>query len=492
VGLITVRGADLLRQADVVVFDALANPDLLDLAPSDAKLIDAGKRAGEHKLTQDQTNALLAEHAAAGKRVVRLKGGDPYVFGRGSEEAMYLHERGIEVEVVPGITAAIAGPAAMGVPVTHRHVSATCTFITGHEDPLKGDTQVDYPALAALVQRGGTLCLYMAVGRLQAVVDTLVEHGCDLDTPAAIVQWGTLPRQRSLRSTLTALPGAIAREGISSPAIITIGPVAALDEPALNWFEQRPLFGQTIVITRTRSQASALRHRLAELGAEVIEAPTIRIEPPADVAPLEQAVASINTFDWLVLTSTNAVEAFASAMSRARRDSRSLGDVRIAAVGAATRQALHDHLRLVPDVTPETATAAALGKTLLGEHDMAGRRVLLPQGDLASSELANLLTEGGADVTTVEAYRNVPVDALPDELIERLADGRIDWLSFTSSSTVRNFVALLGDRVSLAGVKVASIGPMTSQAATDAGLTVTVEAAPHDIDGLVAVLVAAV
>ncbi len=489
-GLITVRGAQLLRTADVVVFDALANRDLLDLAPPHARRIDAGKRAGRHKLSQDQINATLAEHAAAGRRVVRLKGGDPYVFGRGSEEAMYLHARGIGVEVVPGITAAIAGPAAMGVPVTHRHVAATCTFITGHEDPTKPDTQVDYPALAALAQRGGTLCFYMAVGRLGRVVQTLIDHGCDAATPAAVVQWGTLATQRSLRSTLADLPAAVERAGLGAPAIVVVGPVAGLDEAALNWFEHRPLFGRTIAITRTRRQSSTLRAALESLGARVIEAPTIDIAPPADIAPLDRALAEIDRYDWLVLSSANGVAALAASLDRSGADARRLAPVRIAVVGDATAAALRDRLGITADLAPRRAIAEALADALVADG-VAGRRVLLWQGQLARPLLRDRLTRAGAEVTAIEAYRTLRVDALPDELLEALRDGMVDCLAFTSSSTVRHFVELLPDRALADRPALASIGPITSTAARDAGLTVDIQADEHDVPGLVAALIEA-
>lgn len=489
-GLISVRGAQLLATAEVVVFDALANPALLDLAPAEALRIDAGKRAGLHKLTQDQTNALLAEHGLAGKRVVRLKGGDPYVFGRGSEEAMYLHERGVRVQVVPGITSAIAATGAMGVPVTHRNIATSCTFITGHEDPSKPDSQVDYQALAGLVKSGGTLCFYMAVGRLPAVVQTLMGFGCEADTPAAVAQWGTLPRQNSLRTTLSELPSAIEAAGIGAPSIVLVGRVAALNEEALNWFENRPLFGQSIVVTRTRQQASQLKIDLELRGAEVFEAPTIAIAPAADQAALDAAVHSLSAGDWLIFTSRNGVDSAAQALARVGGDARRLAGVKIAAVGQATAEALVGQLCIKADLVPDRAMGEAVGEQLIKEVSVSGRRFVLWQAEIARPVLGQMLSEAGGKVEVVEAYQTRPVEALPEALLEALSEGRVGWLTFTSGSTARNFFAMLPDASLAAGAKIASIGPMTSQAIVKAGRQVDVEATEHNIAGLVAAICA--
>lgn len=487
-GLISVRGAQLLSRAEVVVYDALANRALLDLAPAGAKLIDAGKRAGVHKLSQEQTNALLAEHALAGLCVVRLKGGDPYVFGRGSEEAMYLHERGVRVEVVPGITAAIAGPAAMGIPVTHRQVATTCTLITGHEDPTKPQSQVDYRALAALAQQGGTLCFYMAIGRLAGVVSALVEQGCDSQMPAAIVQWGTLAQQRSVRATLGELPMAMERAGLGAPAIVVIGQVAGLDEASLNWFEHRPLFGQSIVITRTRQQASELRVKLEELGAHVIETPTIAIEPAASLAELDRAANEVTYGDWLIFTSVNGVESFAAALVRIGADARRLAGVKVAVIGRATAEALEQRLCIRPDLVPDGATGEALAQGIIDGDEIDGRVVHLWQAEIARPVLAQRLSDAGGIVSVVQAYRTVRTPGLSDEVLEALGERRVNWLTFTSGSTARNFFDLLPDAAMVEGVKIASIGPVTSQVLRELGWRVDVEAEDHDIPGLVAAI----
>jgi uroporphyrinogen III methyltransferase/synthase len=484
-GLITVRGMDLIRRADVIVFDALANRRLLDAAPPDCELIDAGKRARQHKLTQDQTNALLADRALAGRCVVRLKGGDPYVFGRGSEEAIYLHQRGVPVEVVPGITAAIAGPACAGIPVTHRNFATTCTFVTGHESPDKDRTQVDYQSLAGLIQRGGTVCCYMGMGRLPLIVEQLVGFGCSADTPAAVVQWGTLPKQRSARATLAKIVEAVEQHGLGAPAIIVVGQVAALDDQALCWFEQRALFGQTVLLTRTRQQLSQLSEQLQSLGAEVIEAPTICIEPPDDLEKVDQAIRSLGDYDWLVLTSPNGVDALTEALERLALDSRHLAGVRIAVVGDATAERLRDRLGIAADLKPDQAIGEALAERLISQHDIAGKRVCLFRADIARPLLAEKLTQAGATVRDLAAYQTRRVDRLDDEVIDALREGRVDWLTFTSSSTARNLCELVDEVEWLTKPKIASIGPVTSATLRELGLTVAAEAEQFNIDGLV-------
>lgn len=490
-GLITVRGRQRLREADVIVYDALANPELLDEARPDAELIDAGKRAKKHKLTQDETNALLADRARAGKRVVRLKGGDPYVFGRGSEEAIYLRGRGVPVEVVPGITAAIAGPAYAGIPVTHRNVATTCTFVTGHESPDKDQQQVEYEPLAALIQKGGTVCFYMGMGRLERIAERLIKLGCRAETPAAVVQWATMPAQRSVRSTLANVHNDATRAELGAPAIIVVGDVAGLDDQdALRWFEQRPLFGRTVLVTRTRQHASQLSAQLRELGAEVIEAPTIAIEPADDLDRVDQVVQNIGEYDWLVLTSANGAAALAEALRRIGRDSRHLASVKIAAVGEATAEALIDELNVRADLIPDRSTGEALADDLIAEHDVAGKRMLLLRADIARPALAEKLAAAGAPVDDVAAYRTLAVDALPESVLDALRDRRIDWLTFTSSSTARNLIDLLPDRSLIEGVKIASIGPSTSATIEQLGLTVTTEAERADITGLIQAILA--
>ncbi|MEM7625386.1 MAG: uroporphyrinogen-III C-methyltransferase [Planctomycetota bacterium] len=485
-GLITVTGLARLRKADVVVFDALANPVLLAQAPAHAERIDVGKRAKHHKLTQNETNQLLVDLARGGKNVVRLKGGDPYLFGRGAEECAFLARHGIRCEVVPGVTAGLAAPATAGIPVTHRKVASTVTIVTGHEDPTKGETSVDYDGLARLIARGGTACFYMGVGRLQQIADSLTSRGLARSTPAAVVQWGTLPQQRTANGTLDTIKAEVERAGVSSPAIIVVGDVAAIDEPGLDYFTARPLFGRRILVTRTRQQASDLRAGLAELGADVIEAPTLELVPPDSWDEVDQAAGRIGENDWVLLTSANAVHTLADRLATLGQDVRHLGRAQLASVGDATTTALWDRLRLRPDFVPREFSGSSMARQLIAERSMQGRRCLLLRADIARPELPRLLAEAGAEVEEVVAYRTRVPGSLETEALEALREGRLDWVTFTSSSTVRNLVELLGDeRDLLRGLKTASIGPMTSQTMRDLNLPVTIESASAGVAALI-------
>ncbi len=489
-GLITVKGMQRLAEADVVVYDALANPRLLKYLREGKELIYAGKRgageSGGYTLSQDEINERLVELAKQGKKVARLKGGDPYLFGRGAEEAAYLGEHGIDCEVVPGITSGIAAPTYAGIPVTHREHASSVTFVTGHEDPGKDDSAVDYAALAGLIKVGGTACFYMSVGRLPQIVATLIGHGLSAQTPAAAVQWGTLSRQRSVKGTLGAIVGLIEREAIGAPAIIVVGKVAGLESKGMDFFTDRPLFGQRVMVTRTRQQASELTQLLEDQGAEVIEAPTIRLLPAEDSEAVDTAIREIAKHDWLILTSPNAVMVLWTRLQAMGLDSRHLGGVRIAAVGKSTSDVLHAQLAIKPDYVPKRAMGLALGQGLIEQFDLSGASIMLMRADIAGGDLAQLLEGAGAVVHEVAAYRTAIVDALPDEALQALKDKRIDWLTFTSSSTARNLVSLLGDeRGLLEGVKTASIGPVTSRTMREVCLEVTVEAQPSSLAGLV-------
>ena len=481
----------------MLVYDALANPTLLAHAPQSCHFINAGKRAKDHTLTQDQINALLVQHAAAGKFVVRLKGGDPYLFGRGAEEAAYVARHGIPVEVVPGITSGLAAPAAAGIPVTHRAAASTVTLITGHEDPTKPDTSVDYAALAQLAARGGTLCFYMGVGRLATITGQLQQHGLAAATPAAAVQWGTLNRQRHVRATVATLAEAVAAAGVGAPAIIVVGAVAGLDEPGLDDFfspARRPLFGQTVLVTRTRQQASTLRETLEDRGALVLEAPTIELRPVSDAeaAKVDQCITGLAGYDWLVLTSPGGVAALADRLEALRLDARALALVKIAAIGEATDAALRERLGVRADLMPTRSVAESLAGELLAQQGVAGKRFLLLRADIARPALPRLLAEAGAVVDDVPLYHTARPEALPDDVLAALRDGGVDWVTFTSSSTATNLVEMLGaDRPLLDRVRVASIGPMTSQTLRDLGLPPHVEAADAGIAALVEALAAA-
>jgi len=465
-GLLTLRGAEVLRAAEVVVHDRLANPALLDLAPPDALRISVGKAPGNVEMDQDGINAVLVEHGASGKRVVRLKGGDPFVFGRGGEEAEALMAAGVAFEVVPGITSAIAAAAYGGIPVTHRGLSTHVTIVTGHEDPAKGRTDVDWEALA---RAGGTLVILMGASRLADIADRLIAGGRAPETPVAAVRNGTRADQRTVRATLAT----IADAGVRAPSAIVVGAVAALD---LAWFENRPLFGKRIVVTRAREQASELRLQLEALGAEVLELPAIRVEPVDFVLP------ALGGYSWLVFTSANGVRAFFErGLDAAGLDARALGGLRLAAIGPGTAAALEAR-GLRPDLVPDRFVAESL---LEGFPAPAtpGERVLLARAEQARDVLPEGLGERGYVVDVLPVYRTVPAEPDPS-VVEQIRAGKVDALTFTSSSTVTNFVDAIGE---LTGPQplVVSIGPVTSATARERGLRVDAEADPHTIEGLV-------
>jgi uroporphyrinogen III methyltransferase / synthase len=468
-GLLTVRGAQLLGQADVVVYDRLAPPALLDLAPPGAQLVAAGKAPGQVELTQDQINATLVEHGAAGRTVVRLKGGDPFVLGRGGEEAEVLRAAGIPFEVVPGITSAIAAPAYAGIPVTHRGRSTHVTVVTGHEDPGKGHADVDWDALG---RAGGTLVILMGAGRIGDIAKRLVHGGRAADTPVAAVRNGTRPDQHTVRATLAT----IATADVQAPAAIVVGDVAALD---LAWFETRPLFGRSVVVTRAREQASELRSRLEAIGAEVLEMPAIAIEP------VEFALPPLHRYAWLVFTSANGVEAFFSrGLAPAGLDARALHGLRIAAIGPGTADALTVR-GVTADLVPERFVAESLLEGFPAPG-APGERVLVARAERARDVLPRGLQDKGHEVDVLAVYRTVPVE--PDAaMVERARRGDVDAITFTSSSTVENFCAAVG-ALPQPQPFVISIGPITSKAVEERGLRVDAEADPHTIDGVVAAL----
>jgi uroporphyrinogen III methyltransferase/synthase len=483
-GLLTLRGGELLVTCDAIVYDALANPALLALAsvqPRDtpAALHDVGKRGGSaESARQDEINALLVRLGREGKRVVRLKGGDPLVFGRGSEEAQALAAAGVRFEIVPGVTAGIAAPAYAGIPVTHRGLSTSVTFVTGHEDPAKETTTVDWSALA---KAGGTIVLYMGVKTLPRIAAALTKGGMPADTPAAAVQWGTYARQRTVSATLATLSATIEREGLTAPVITIIGPVAALrDEIA--WFDRRPLFGKRIVVTRARSQAASLSERLAASGAEVVEMPATRIEPVNEDV-LNGAIERLSSYQWVIFTSQNAVRLFWEALRRAGHDARALAGVRVAAIGPATAAALLE-CGLAVDVAPHRFVAEALLDELRDHRDIRGARVLYACAEGARDVLPEGLRELGADVDRLVIYRSAPDGEGAGVLRQRLQEGAADLVTFTSASAVQAFVAAVGEDVATR-LPAASIGPITTAAARTAGFDVQLEADQSTIAGLV-------
>ena len=480
-GLVTLRAKECIEAADVIVYDHLVNPEMLGWARDDAEIIYAGKEAGEHSLSQEEINALLIEKARGGKAVARLKGGDPFLFGRGAEEAQAIVDAGIEFEIVPGITSAIAGPAYAGIPVTHRAENSHVTFFTGHEDPTKTESAIDYAALAKL---GGTQVMLMGVERLASITREMLRQGVRNDLPVALVRWATTGRQETLTGTLEDIAQRAVASGFAAPAVAVFGEVVALRK-TLNWYEKRPLSGKRIVVTRTRKQASALSDKLRALGAQVIELPTIRIEPPSDLRTFAELVQDAHIYDWIVFTSANGVEAFFEIFFKLYDDAREIGSARIAVIGAATAQRVKDfHLHV--DLQPEEFVAEAVVKEFQKQGSIENLRILLVGAEKTRDVLPKELSALGAIVDEAFAYRTVPETRDTTGARGRLAKEGADLITFTSSSTVENFLAL--GLPWPKGMQVASIGPITSKTARDHGLKIDVEAHRHDIHGLVQII----
>jgi len=483
--LITVRGSRAIEAADVIVYDHLANPALLDLA-AHAERICVGKRAGRHTMPQSEINDLLAERAAAGLAVVRLKGGDPYVFGRGAEEAEFLAARGIPFEIVPGIPAAVGAAAYAGVPLTDRRYASSVAFVTGHEDPNKADSSVDWPHLARGV---GTVVVYMGVRNLPQIAAKLIEHGRPPETPVAIVERATTPAQRTVRGTLAHIGERAQAENVRPPAIVIIGGVNRLG-PALGWFEGRPLFGRTVVVTRARAQASELAGRLRSLGADALEMPAIKLLPPESWDDVDRAVETLADTDWIVFTSSNGVDFFMQRLADLGGDARRLAGARIAAIGPGTARALGAH-GLRADVQPETYVAEALAEAMLAAGDLRGKKALLARSNIARDVLPTVLSDAGADVEDLVAYQTVP-DEIDAARIAALAEqGRLDAITFTSSSTVEFFIRGVGPefmKERAERIAAVSIGPITSAALRAHGIEPAAEASEHTISGLVEAL----
>jgi uroporphyrinogen III methyltransferase/synthase len=486
-GLFTLKGIECLKQADAVVYDRLAPKELLAYTRPEAELIYVGKKPGEPSMPQEEINALLVELGRAEKTVVRLKGGDPYVFGRGGEEALALAEASLTFEVVPGITSGIAAPAYAGIPVTHRGVSTSVAFITGHEDPTKGESDVDWARLASGAE---TLVLYMGVGRLAEICAELIAAGRDPETPVACVGRGTLPEQRTVGGTLEDIAEKVAEANLKPPAIAVIGDVVGLREEGLGWFERRPLFGRRVVVTRARVQAGELSRKLEALGAKVLEFPTIEIRPPEDFEPLDEAIRNLDSFDWIVFTSVNGVEAFVERLGHHGLDLRAVPRrAKVAAIGPATAKRVEE-AGLRVDATPEEYMAEALIEALAG-RSLEGEKVLIPRAKVAREILPQKLREAGAEVVVPPAYETVPSSEGKERLKELLENGEVDCITFTASSTVENFVRAFGGKVRqlLSGTRIACIGPITAETASKHGIRVDAEAEEYTIPGLVSTVV---
>ena len=478
--LITLKGLNCIKKADVILYDRLANPNLLKHAKPTIELIDVGKAPNNHQYSQEEINQLLIDKAKAGRIVTRLKGGDPYVFGRGGEEALALREAGIHFEVVPGITSAISVASYGGIPVTHRNVSTSFHVITGNEDPTKEASTVNYEALAKLP---GTLVFLMGIGNLKGITDQLIYHGKSKDTPTALIHRGTTGRQKVVTDTLEGIVEAATINQIKSPSIIIIGDVVELRDK-LNWYEKLPLFGKKILVTRTRQQAGVLTAELKSLGAEVIEYPTIEIVPPEDFIEIDKQLNNLSRANYIIFTSVNGVEAFFMRLKDIKKDIRSIGTSKIIAIGTATAEVLENKGLLV-DYIPEVFTAEGILESLKGVIKK-GERVVLPRADIARKNLVEGLKQMEADVVEIEIYHTVVPIHNREELINIFKEG-IDIITFTSSSTVNNFISILGDenRVLLEDSKIAVIGPITSDSVNNIGLKVDYKAKKYTIEGLV-------
>ena len=480
--LISVKACDCLKKAQVVVYDRLADERILRYAPADAEYIYVGKASSRHTMKQPDINQLLVDKAKEGKCVVRLKGGDPFVFGRGGEEALLLEENGLPFEIVPGITSAISVPAYAGIPVTHRAVATSFAVITGHEDPTKGDSNMRWDKLSTGVD---TLVFLMGIANLPHITQQLIANGRPADTPAAVIRWGTKPEQRVLVTTVGEAAAAVAAAGLKPPAIFIVGEVVKLREK-LAWFdrpETHPLFGQTVVVTRARAQASKLTAALEELGARCIEAPAICLQDPADgYAAVDAAIAKLSSYDWLIFTSANGVSRFFDRLFAADQDVRALGGCRIAAIGSATAARLRE-FGLLADVVPAEYRAEAV-VTALSHSVGDGTRILLPLAQEAREILPESLRALGAVVDVAPVYETVAAAEDAGDIREKLAAGEIQWVTFTSSSTVTNFLKIIKDAALLQHTRTACIGPVTAETCRKHGIEPDVVAEEYTMDGL--------
>jgi uroporphyrinogen III methyltransferase / synthase len=482
-GLITLKGVDCLRVADVVIYDYLVSKDLLKYAPSEARFIYAGKQGGAHTLSQWQINDLLVKEATAGNTIVRLKGGDPFIFGRGGEEAEKLAASGISFEIVPGVTSAIAVPAYAGIPLTHRGLTSTVAFVTGHEDPTKEKSDIDWQALVRI----GTLVFLMGVKNIGKIVKELTDCGKAPETPAALIRWGTTPRQEILTGTLANISVLAKEHKFAPPAILVVGEVVDLRD-TLSWFEQKPLFGRGIVITRPEKQADDLAKLLINEGANPIHFPTIKIVPPPDWNELDAAIKNLEDYDWLIFTSANGVTFFFERLFTKNRDIRDLKGVKICCIGPATAQQVEGKGIRV-DLVPKKFISEGILKSFSGKN-LKGKKILIARAAEARDVLPEGLKKLGAKVDVVTAYETVNSGKKRNELETPFKENQVDVITFTSSSTVNNFVKIMGRDFSLPkGVKVACIGPVTAAAAKKAGFAVDIHQEEYTIEGLVQALI---
>jgi uroporphyrinogen III methyltransferase/synthase len=482
--LITVRGAEVLKAADCVIYDRLANPALLKFARKDAEIIHVPKRVGSGSCTQGEINRLLVEKASGGQTVVRLKGGDPCVFGRAAEEVATLVDAGIDFEIVPGVTAAIAAAGYTGIILTDREYSSQVVFVTGHEAAGKKQSNIDWSWLAKF---DGTIVFYMAMSNLDSIVRQLIENGMEKETPAAVIADATLPTQRTVRASLQLIAGKCNQEQIGPPAIVVIGAAAGSDT-RFDWLAKKPLFGKTIVVTRDARGNADFAARIVSQGGSPIEFPTIKIEPLTQTSKFLQALAKFTEYDWVIFTSANGATLFFEYLRGLEKDCRVFGAAKIAVIGEGTAARLLE-FGLRADFVPTVFTSEELGKQLIGFTNLQSKNVLLLRSQLASAKLNNMLAQAGARVDSVPIYSIVTKRDDCKWLIERITDGTVDWLTFASSSSASGFFEQIpADLVNSSRAKVASIGPVTSEQLRSLGVTVDVEATEHTLDGLLSAI----
>ncbi len=480
-GLLTLRGRRLIEQADVIIYDRLASPRLLAFASPDVEFIYVGKRVGRHVANQDEINDYIVKKAREGKTVVRLKGGDPFIFGRGGEEAQIMAKAGIDFEIVPGVTSAIAVPAYAGIPLTHREHTASVAFITGHRRFDSKEAPVQWEGLAKGV---GTLVFLMGMTNLAHICEKLIEYGRDPETPVAVIRWGTTPFHKSITGKLSNIADIVRENGFKPPAIIVIGTVVALRQQ-LNWFERLPLLGRRILVTRTRAQSSELVRLLERRGAGCVECPAIEVRPPDDLGPLDGAIDNLKNFDWIIFSSPNAVKYFLERVFHLGHDIRGLGNARLACVGSSTADCIQEY-HLNVDLVPANFRAEGLVEEF-GKLEMKGKNVLIPRAKKAREVLPKGLEAMGANVTIATAYETVTPE-LRRDVVEILQDEDVDVLTFTSSSTVKNFFHMvpekLRDRI-LSRAKIACIGPVTAKTARKQGLSIDIQPEKSTIKDMV-------
>jgi uroporphyrinogen III methyltransferase/synthase len=488
-GLITVKGRELLGRAEVLVYDHLASKKLLKYVPATAELIYAGKKGNvHHAYTQEEINQMLVDRAKAGHLVIRLKGGDPFIFGRGGEEIQELVAEGIAFEVVPGVTSASAAATYAGIPITHRDFTSSVAFITGHEDPTREESRIAWDKISTGI---GTLVFYMGIKNLAFIAERLMTNGRSAETPVAVIRWASTPEQRSVVGTLATIVARVKEEKITPPALVVVGEVVSLRD-TINWFEKKPLFGKKILVTRTRDQASELVSLLEEAGADCLEGATIALVPPDSWAELDRALAQLADYDWLLFTSINAITFFFQRLQENNLDARDLKGPRIGVVGTATAEVLRDY-GIRADLLPGEFTGEGLAEALLAEG-VSGKKILLPRALEAREVLVEKLTAGGAAVTVAPVYKNVRPESY-EEVRQALENKQLDLVTFTSSSTVTNFLEMLEikdqaefDRL-LGGVKVAVIGPITAKTALKKGLKIDIQPQTYTIPAMVTAIV---